>query len=206
MSSFVGHGLAALTTYAATKPTKQPFASRQSSLLWLMWLVVIAWIPDIDHAIPALTLAQNDGMRITHAFASSLLLPAITLVVLRTVGLSTQRFRTCCWQVVASGLSHPLMDWFVGVIGLPLLWPFHTAILVAPIGLLPSAGTPHWQNYYFWFNLFIELGIIVPLMLILLRILPWHQKHLSSTATLLQAVILTAISLYFLHWSISLSR
>lgn len=206
MSSFIGHGLAALTTYAATPPTKQPFSSRQGRLLWFAWLVIIAWMPDIDHVVPALTLAQNEGMRITHAFASSLLLPGITLIALWATGVGSQRLRICFWQVVFVGLSHPLMDWFVGVIALPLFWPFHKAILTAPIGLLPSAGSPHWQNYYFWANLFIELGIIVPLMIVLLGNLPWKKNRLPWRTAVWQTGVLMAITLYFLRWSIGLSR
>ncbi|MEL6552588.1 MAG: metal-dependent hydrolase [Cyanobacteria bacterium J06621_11] len=202
MSSFIGHGLAAVTTHAIVQPRSQPFHSPKSSLLWLAWLIIIAWMPDIDYLLPSLTLANNNGMRITHAVFSSLLLPAFTTFVLYVIGLRKPRLNVAALQSAIAGLSHPLMDWCVGVIGLPLLWPVHPAVFTAPIGLLPSAGTPHWQNYYFYSNLLIELGIIVPLMIVVLRNLPWQKNRLS----ILQSVALVAIAAYFLHWSIGLSR
>ncbi|MEO0708202.1 MAG: metal-dependent hydrolase [Cyanobacteria bacterium J06649_5] len=202
MSSFIGHGLAAVTTFSAVEPQRRPFTTRIGMLLWLSWLIVIAWAPDIDHVVPALTLAQNDGARITHAIASSLLLPAVTVIGLYWAGLKSPKLRLCLWQTALAGLSHPVMDWLVGVIGLPLFWPFHPAIITAPIGLLPSAGSPHWQNYYFYANLWIELGIIVPLMIVVLRNLAWQEHKLKPW----QTGALVAILAYFLNVSMGLSR
>ncbi|MEM9770048.1 MAG: metal-dependent hydrolase [Cyanobacteria bacterium P01_D01_bin.73] len=202
MSSFIGHGLAAVTISEAIAPNRRPFLSRWRSLIWLGWLIIIAWAPDIDYAVPALTMAQNEGARITHAIASSLLLPSITVAGLFFTGFRGQKFYICAWQAILSGLSHPVMDWFVGVIALPLFWPLNSALIKAPVGLLPSAGKPHWQNYYFYNNLLIELGILVPLMIIFLRSLAW-QKHKLS---LWKAATLIAISTYFLSVSINLSR
>ena len=202
MSSFIGHGLAAITTYAAVSPRSRPFQSKKGATLWLGWLIAIAWMPDIDYAIPALTMYQNNGMRITHALGSSLLLPIITGVVLYTMGVRDKRLQICCLQGAIAGLSHPFMDFWVGVIGLPLFWPFHEAVITAPIGLLPSAGSPHWQNYYFYANLLVELGIIVPLIIVFLRSLFWRKNKLK----LWQFSILIGISVYSLHWSIGLFR
>ncbi|MEM9005572.1 MAG: metal-dependent hydrolase [Cyanobacteria bacterium P01_F01_bin.86] len=202
MSSFIGHGLAAVTAYSVVEPRERPFVSTRGALLWFTWLIILAWMPDIDHVVPALTMSQNSGLRITHAFASSLLLPAITLAVLARSGLRQQRLRVCAWQAVAAGLSHPIMDWLVGVIGLPLFWPFHQAVIFAPIGLLPSAGSPHWQNYYFYENLFIELGILLPLMVVSLGNLPWRNNTLRRW----QSIFLLGIASCFLYWSMGLSR
>ncbi|MFK8183681.1 MAG: metal-dependent hydrolase [Phormidesmis sp.] len=162
----------------------------------------MAWVPDIDHVVPALQMSQNAGMRISHALASSVVLPVLTSTALYAFGLRGQRWQISSLQSLATGLSHPLMDWFVGVIGLPLFWPFYSTIFKAPVGLLPSAGTPHWQNYYFYANLFIELGILVPLMLVLLRNLSWRTHRLKRW----QTAVLTAIALYFLNMSIHLTR
>ena len=93
MSSFIGHGLAAVTPFSAVEPQRRPFTTRIGMLLWLSWLIVIAWAPDIDHVVPALTLVQNDGARITHAIASSLLLPAVTVIGLYWAGLKPPKFR-----------------------------------------------------------------------------------------------------------------
>lgn len=94
------------------------------------------------------------------------------------------------------------MDFWVGVIGLPLFWPFHTAVITAPVGLLPSAGSPHWRNYYFYANLLVELGIVVPLMIVFLRNLFWQKNKLK----IWQSALLIGISAYFLRWSIGLIR
>ncbi|MEM6869067.1 MAG: metal-dependent hydrolase [Cyanobacteria bacterium P01_C01_bin.121] len=202
MSSFIGHGLAAVTTFAATPPWRQPFISRLGTLLWMGWLIVLAWMPDIDYAFPILRMSQHEGMRITHAVASSLLVPVLTGMALYAAGLRSEKLRTCCWQSAIAGLSHILMDFCVGVIGLPLLWPFHKAVIAAPIGLLPSAGSPHWQNYYFYQNLLIELGIVVPIMIVFLCNLPWQTNKLK----LWQSLVLIGTAAYFLQWSIGLSR
>jgi inner membrane protein len=63
MSSFLGHSLAGLTVYAIDRQlllnqnqivvaASNRTAHRQN-WLWLIWLVTIASIPDIDYLIPA---------------------------------------------------------------------------------------------------------------------------------------------------------
>lgn len=116
MSSFIGHGLAAFTVAEAIAPNRRPFLSRQGQLLWLIWLILVAWAPDIDYLVPALTMAQNDGARITHAISSILLLPVLTIIGLYWGGLRGERLHVGSWQAVLTGLSHLVMDWLVGVI------------------------------------------------------------------------------------------
>ncbi|MGD1939442.1 MAG: metal-dependent hydrolase [Cyanophyceae cyanobacterium] len=202
MSSFIGHGLAAVTISEAIAPNRRPFLSRGRSLIWLGWLIIIAWAPDIDYAVPALTMAQNEGARITHGIPSSLLLPSVTVVGLFLAGLRGQKSCICAWQAILAGLSHPVMDWFVGVIALPLFWPLNSVLVKSPIGLLPSAGKPHWQNYFFYKNLLIELGILVPLVILFLRNLAWQKNKLSRWKTMMLIAILT----YSLNISVGLSR
>jgi inner membrane protein len=62
MSSFLGHSLAGLTVYLTTtelQSNRQNISIRHN-LPWLMWLVSIASIPDIDYLIPGLIL-QHDS-------------------------------------------------------------------------------------------------------------------------------------------------
>ena len=155
MSSFIGHGLAAVTAKLSVPPNKQPFPTGSKKILWLGWLILIAWGPDIDYIVPALAMGQHQGARITHSIAVSLLLPLITILVLWLLGLRQQKFWVCTGQAIATGLSHPVMDWFVGVLGLPLFWPFNSILIKAPVGLLPSAGK-------------------TPLAKLLLLRQPWH--------------------------------
>ena len=183
-------------------PKARPFVSRRGALLWFCWLVLLAWTPDIDYVIPAWSLYQNSGLRITHTFASSLLLPCLTGMAVSLSGFRGKRLQVCLWQGAIAGLSHTIMDFWGGVIGLPLFWPFNETVFTAPIGLLPSAGSPHWQNYYFYSNLLIELGIVVPLIIIFLRNLPLQIKILR----LWQSTVLLGIAIFFLRWSIGLSR
>lgn len=202
MSSFIGHGLAALTAKLSVPLDQQPFSKGSKGGLWLGWLILIAWAPDIDYIVPALAMGQNQGARITHSITISLLLPALTMMALWVMGLRQQKFWVGTGQAIATGLSHPVMDWLVGVLGLPLFWPLNSTLIKAPVGLLPSAGKPHWQNYYFYANLAIELGILVPLILLGLGHLPWQKPKLKFW----QTAILVAIMVYCLRTSMVLSR
>lgn len=56
MSSFMGHGLAGFCTYFLEKPPTSNLGKR----CWLMWLIVIASLPDIDYIFPSLFIKEND--------------------------------------------------------------------------------------------------------------------------------------------------
>ncbi|NEO85783.1 MAG: hypothetical protein F6J87_16255 [Spirulina sp. SIO3F2] len=58
-----------------------------------------------------------------------------------------------------------LLDLLVGVTALPLFWPFDAHRFKLPFGLLPSAGKISLSNPYFYSNLKIELGVLLPLSL-----------------------------------------
>ena len=90
MSSFIGHSLAGLTTYAIGHQLQvnqwnkfisadSPLAILKNNLhnrLWLIWLITIASFPDIDYLIPALKVQQTgQTLRITHSFVGVLLVP-----------------------------------------------------------------------------------------------------------------------------------
>ncbi len=92
-----------------------------------------------------------------------------------------------------AGLSHLAMDTLVGVHRNPLLWPLTDRGFASPVGLLPSAGRPDPANFYFWRNLLIEMGILVPLLFAIRR-----------RGTVRVAAILIAGA--FMLWSVSLAR
>ena len=144
MSSFIGHGLAAATVYAIKVPTRRSLLN----LGWLVWLVILAWLPDIDYAVPSFRSSNHEGLRITHSCLVSLLLPSLTIVFLYTR--QSLRKRQLLWlsmQAILSGLSHIVLDFWVGVMAYPLLWPLSNAIIKAPIGILPSSGALSLSNF-----------------------------------------------------------
>jgi inner membrane protein len=169
MSSFIGHTLAGLTTYATTQQIQingakgsEPF--KLNHLKWFFWLLVIASIPDIDYLIPALRLQQaNQVLRITHSFIGVLLIPVCTILGLCLTGKYDKNFKRKCLQVVLVGLSHLLLDLSTGVFPLPLLYPFSLQTFRLPFGVLPSAGRIQLNNSLLYRNLLIELGVLLPL-------------------------------------------
>ncbi|ERN42641.1 hypothetical protein KR51_00006480 [Rubidibacter lacunae KORDI 51-2] len=69
-------------------------------------------------------------------------------------------------------------------------------------GILPSAGKPSLFNYYFYFNLVIELGVLLPLICCLTI---GKSKELSARRWAIVGILL-AVSLFFMHWAYGLSR
>ncbi|WP_310487548.1 metal-dependent hydrolase [Chamaesiphon sp. VAR_69_metabat_338] len=206
MSSFIGHSLAGLTVYLTTTEFQINDRVRSSSkynLPWLMWLVAIASIPDIDYLIPSLILKYNNHrVRTTHSFIGALIVPACTILILYLLGKRGKTLELMSLQAVLAGLSHLLLDLLTGVLPLPLLYP-SLEVFRLPFGLLPSAGKIQLNNYLFYRNLSIELGVIVPLVISLLLII--RDRTLFGKHRLLIAVGLL-VSACFMMWAFSLSR
>jgi inner membrane protein len=99
---------------------------------------------------------------------------------------------------VLAGLSHLGLDILVGVSYLPLFWPISMKIYKLPFGLLPSAVAVNFTNPYFYRNLFIELGIFVPLSV--LTVQPkWIDRSIKSRA-LFNGLLLVVIGI-FIYWA-----
>ena len=200
MSSFIGHSLAGLTTYAVTQQSQK---SRRFDWIWLIWLLVIASIPDIDYLIPALRIRQaNQTLRITHSLLGAILIPGFTILGLWLLGKRGKSFKFKSLQVVLVGLSHLLLDMLTGVSALPLLYPFSLQTFKLPFGLLPSAGRIRLTNYFFYRNIFIELGILIPLSISLLL----SVRDSTSGNRLLVIAAGFVISVCFTIWAFTLSR
>lgn len=206
MSSFIGHSLAGLTTYAVTQQlqTNRLSQSRRFNWIWPIWLLVIASIPDIDYLIRTLRIREdNQTLRITHSFLGAILMPGFTILVLWLLGKRGKSFKFQSLQVVLIGLSHLLLDMLTGVSALPLFYPFSLQAFRLPFGLLPSAGRIRLTNYFFYRNIFIELGVLIPLSISL------HLSIRDSTKSSNQRLVIAAglvVSLYFVIWAFSLSR
>ena len=100
--------------------------------------------------------------RLSHSIGFVTLVALAMAVVFKVVGSPLwRRAGLLCWL---AGLSHLAMDWIVGVHANPLFYPATEQVFASPIGILPSAGRPDPFNPYFWRNLAIEMGIILPLL------------------------------------------
>lgn len=206
MSSFIGHSLAGLTTYAVTKQLQTPrlTQSKQFNWIWLIWLLVIASIPDIDYLIRALRIREdNQTLRITHSLLGAILMPSLTILGLWLLGQRGKILKYRSLQVVLVGLSHMLLDLLTGVSTLPLLYPFSLQPFKLPFGLLPSAGIIQLDNYFFYRNIFIELGVLIPLSISLLLSI---RDSAKSGNRLLVIAAGFAVSVCFAFWAFSLSR
>jgi inner membrane protein len=206
MSSFIGHSLAGLATYAITQQLQndRPIERTKPDWHWLFWLLVIASIPDIDYLIPALRIQQdNQVLRTTHSLLGVSLLPGLTVLGLWLLGNRGKSLKLPSVQVVLVGFSHLLLDGCVGVFPLPLLYPFSTEVFRLPFGLLPSAGRIQLTNYFFYRNLSIELGVLLPLSLSLLLMVRGSMK---SGKHLLGIGAGFVVSAGFMIWASTLGR
>jgi hypothetical protein len=116
-------------------------------------------------------------------------------------GLEGQRGLLSVCAVLA-GLSHLALDFLVGVTPLPLFWPLNSAAFASPVGVLPSAGRIQLSNYYFYRNVLIEAGVLVPILYVV------RELYLGEGGSRHRAVmfILLLVAACFVAWSVSLSR
>jgi inner membrane protein len=199
MSSFLGHSLAAYSLASATRYHRGSISLR---FLWAGWLIVLASAPDVDYLIPALNSRAHHGLRITHSVAFSLFLPLCTAVVLCLTSRDGRKLKSLSVCASLAGLSHLILDFFVGVTPLPLLWPFSMATFASPIGVLPSAGRVQLSNYYFYRNLVIEMGILAPTLYVARAVYCGTIGGQNRA----RIIVLLTIAGCFIAWSLSLSR
>jgi membrane-bound metal-dependent hydrolase YbcI (DUF457 family) len=164
----------------------------------------VSLAPDLDYVIPYLqSLRLSSGLRITHSIASCLVLPICTILVLIGFKVDRKSRRLYSFQVLLVGVSHILMDLLVGVYPLPLLWPFSSQVYRLPFGILPSAPALRIDNYYMYRNVFIEIGILVPLYTGL-----YLAKRFTRSSWWQKAgiVALGCCALAFMYWGYTLAR
>ncbi|MBN1937548.1 MAG: metal-dependent hydrolase [Anaerolineae bacterium] len=197
MSSPVGHGLAALNIYAATG-SRQPRTWREWA--WIGWLLVVAWMPDIDYAFRVFGILDAD-MRWTHSLVFCLFLPLVTAAALLVLRSQLKISKRLLFQLMGGGLSHLILDLLVGVWSMPLLWPFSLRMYRLPFGLLPSAGRPGLSNVYFYRNLLIEIGVLSPILGLVLLV-----RRKPGVLYWEIGVLFAAISIGFMYWAYRLPR
>ena len=202
MSSIIGHSLAGVTVGLGSKASSfLKTTSRQ--ILWLTWLVVVAIAPDFDYIVPFLHPSANNGLRISHSIFYASLLPTLTLIIaLKLIRLSRKDILKAAVSLYLAAFSHLCLDLLVGVTAIPLIWPFDKTVFKLPFGLLPSAGKPSFSNYYFYYNLGIEMGVLLPCSASLLLI----KSRQKAWWKWLMVGFLLCIAVYFMHWSYGLSR
>ncbi len=169
---------------------------------WAGWLIVLASAPDADYLIPALNSRAHQGLRVTHSVAASLVLPLCTAVALCLTSRDVRKLRSLSVCALSAGLSHLVLDYLVGVTPLPLLWPFSSATFTSPAGILPSAGGVQLSNYYFYRNLLIEMGILVPVLYVARGVFRGTIGGQNRAGI----VVLLMTAGFFIAWSLSLSR
>jgi inner membrane protein len=209
MSSFIGHSLAGLTTYAVVHQLKTDRFDRfdrvsRHNWLWLMWLIAIASIPDIDYLIPELKIQHADQtLRITHSFVGVLLVPVASILGLWFWGNRGRVLKIQSFQLVIVGLSHLILDSLTGVYPKPWLYPFSLEAFKLPFGVLPSAGGINITNYLLYRNLFIEMGVLLPLSISLLISAKSSVRRDRRQLTIGGGLLISA---GFMVWAARLSR
>lgn len=195
MSSFIGHGITVLAIGKGFSAKSQ----LKHQTFWLIILVLCAFAPDVDYLVKSLNSINNGGLRITHSVGFSLILPICGVIYL-----SIFDRKNIFWgglQACLAGLSHLVLDTLVGSKnGDPLLYPLTSETFKLPFGILPSAGALNLSNYYFYRNLFIECGILVPTIFILLSF--FGKLKLNKISVIISLVCLVI----FLVWSVNLTR
>ncbi len=195
MSSFIGHSLAAVTISYLDKRE----SIDKPSIVWQIWLICTALAPDIDYLIVRLQSSSN-GVRITHSLIVSLIIPLLTIMVLIIIERNKSRWVILSGQVALAGLSHVLLDLLVGVTPEPVLWPISSIAIKLPLGILPSAGKIDLKNYYFYRNLLIEGGILIPISCLIISVKNGYKLSRWVSLTLIGVLI------FFLAWSTNLPR
>lgn len=201
MSSFIGHSITAGAIFLARRKPKEDFSVK--GLFWLLCLGLAAIAPDLDYFLPFLQKSNHGGIRVSNSFMFSLIFPSIICVAMLIARVPRDVFRLRATQIMVAGLSHIVLDYLVGVHPLPLFWPFSNATYVSPVGLLPSAGAISLSNFYFYRNLGIELGILIPIYSVVC--LSFWQLFRKTKRLLLSLILLTT-SLVFMVIAVSLTR
>ncbi len=191
MASFVGHSMTgmAICLYADKSPGKYP--------AWLFWLIILAIFPDIDYGFIWLFGLKAD-IRVTHSIIFCSILPTFTMVYFKLLP-SNERDKKRWIHAFGAAYSHLILDLLTGVSSLPLLWPFTGELFKLPFGILPSAGRIALTNRYFYRNLIIESGILLPVYSFILMKGAVRKR-------LLLLVLHVLIFIPFLVWGITLER
>jgi inner membrane protein len=206
MSSFMAHSWTGFITYAATRPWQLAQRSPVAMVSWWrpLALILLASAPDVDYLFPGLRITSgHQTLRTTHSIAFVLLIASGAIGCAWLFGKRGHHWKILSWQILIASYSHLFLDLCTGVMPLPLLYPLSNATFRLPFGILPSAGRIQLHNYFFYRNLLIEIGVLLPLSISLLLLLPPVTR---SQWRLPLAFTGFVISAGFMAWAFSLSR
>jgi inner membrane protein len=191
MSSFFGHASVGAALFLGQT---RPVASR--ALPGLGLLVLLAILPDFDYFAFWLFGIDTEP-RWTHSLLFALVASSLAWIGTRRAG---PELAFPFWVLAAAACSHPVLDLLVGVHPVCVLWPLPLPQWQSPVGLLPSAGSMNVKNFYFWRNLVIETGVLVPAFALYVGMrseVPW--RRLGSIG-----VVLLPVWLWFVFWSVQI--
>lgn len=163
-------------------------------------LAFLAIAPDFDY-FALWWFGVELAPRVTHSLAfCALLAGGVSFLFNRAEPALAGRFPFPLLAVASC--SHPFLDLLVGVHSVPLFWPFSQTELMLPVGVLPSAGRLQVTNYYLWRNLFIEMGVLLPVLALVVALA--RSTPVARIAALANYVV--PVWAVFLAWALSLSR
>lgn len=200
MSSFVANSLIAASIYG-TKVQKTK--GKTFNFFWLISLIVLASFPDIDYVVPALHSSANQGLRITHSILFSLFCFTIAFIFLLLLKSRKNELKIYGLQAIYASFSHLVLDLLVGVTPLPLLFPFNSKKIKLPFGILPSAGKIDLTNSYLYRNLYLEMGVLLPLCLVLYLL---NRRGINLVFRAIALLLLFLCSGYYMHQCYLLPR
>lgn len=195
MSSLIGHALIGSALFAREHKIDSPKAA-----LLCFFMAGLAVSPDVDYIIRWLFHYRIEP-RYTHSIGYCLAMGLIAWAMKASVCRHLLAIIPTSLLFLAP-FSHLLLDLMVGVYPMPLFYPFSAKVIVIPFGVLPSAGKLQLTNYYLWRNLFIELGILVP---IAIAIVPRFRRAILQNSLPRQLIVFT-LFLCFVLLGASLSR
>jgi inner membrane protein len=195
MSSLIGHA----ATGAAIAFARQGLAAQQARRN-LPLLVLLAVVPDFDY-FGFWLFGIDLQPRATHSLAFCL--GAATLAWMLTIRRHDRDqppIRPI--PLALAACSHLALDLLVGVHSLPIFWPFVANEISSPVGLLPSAAHVSLTNYYLWRNLFIEMGVLLPMLAVIIALC----RGATVGSLLRKAIFMVPPWIACLVWSLSLQR
>jgi inner membrane protein len=195
MSSLIGHAATGAAIAFARQGLAAPQARRTLTLL-----VLLAIVPDFDY-FGFWLFGIDLQPRATHSLVFCLGAAAMAWMLANRRA-DHDRPPIGFFPLALSASSHLLLDLLVGVHSLPIFWPLVASEVSSPVGLLPSAAHVSLTNYYLWRNLFIEMGVLLPILAAIVAL----YRGAALTSLLRKAVLIVPPWIVCLVWSLGLPR